>query len=61
MDFPAIALLSQLGVDSSTVFAAWVGYQLVKVNRGIQATIQSLDKRVTKIEWEQGKADDIKG
>ena len=61
MDFPAIALLSQLGVDSSTVFAAWVGYQLVKVNRGIQATIQSLDKRVTKIEWEQGKVDDIKG
>lgn len=61
MDFPAIALLSQLGIDSSTVFAAWVGYQLVKVNRGIQATIQSLDKRIDKIEWKQDEADKPKG
>jgi len=51
MDFPAIALLANLGVSPLAVGAAWIGWQLVKINKGIQNTLLSHEKRIDKIEW----------
>lgn len=53
MDFPAVALLAQLGIHPLTIGAAWVGWQLVKINKGIQNTLIAHDKRLDKVEWEQ--------
>jgi hypothetical protein len=55
MDFPAIALLNSLGINPLVVFTCWVGWQLVKINNGIQNTLTAHDKRITKVEWEQDK------
>jgi hypothetical protein len=57
MDFPAISLLNSLGINPLVVFTCWVGWQLVKINNGIQNTLTAHDKRITKVEWEQGKQD----
>ena len=51
MDFPAIALLANLGVSPLAVGAAWIGWQLVKINKGIQNPQLSHEKRTDKIEW----------
>ena len=58
MDFPAISLLNSLGINPIVVFTCWVGWQLVKVNKGIQNTLTAHDKRIDKVEWEQERATD---
>jgi len=50
MDFPAISLLSSLGINPLVVFMCWVGWQLVKVNKGIRDSIVDLNTRVTVLE-----------
>ncbi|WP_157824466.1 hypothetical protein [Moritella sp. Urea-trap-13] len=50
MDFPAVALLSSLGINPLVVFTCWVGWQLVKVNKGIRGSIVDLNTRVTVLE-----------
>jgi len=46
MDFPTVSLLSSLGINPLVVFTCWVGWQRVKVNRGIRDSIA----RVTVLE-----------
>jgi len=46
MDFPTVSLLSSLGINPLVVFTCWVGWQLVKVNKGIRDSIA----RVTVLE-----------
>lgn len=58
MDFPALSLLAQLGIHPLTIGAAWMGWQLVKINKGVQDTLTALDKRIDKVEWEQDRATD---
>jgi len=58
MDFPAISLLAQLGIHPLTIGAAWVVWQLVKINKGIQSTLTAHDKRIDKVEWEQERIAD---
>ena len=56
MDFPAISLLNSLGINPIVVFTCWVGWQLVKVNKGIKDTLDAHGKRIDKVEWEQERA-----
>ncbi|PKG39697.1 hypothetical protein [Psychromonas sp. Urea-02u-13] len=53
MDFPAVALLANLGISPIAIGVAWIGWQLVKINRGIQGTLLAHEKRIDKIEWEK--------
>lgn len=50
MDFPTVSLLSSLGINPLVVFTCWVGWQLVKVNKGIRDSIIDLNTRVTVLE-----------
>ena len=60
MDFPAIALFTQLGVPPLVCFAAWLSWQSFKSDRDIKITLSEHDKRLfelelrRKIEAEQG-------
>lgn len=53
MDFPAVTLLANMGISPVVIGTAWVGWQLVKINRGIQDTLLAHEKRIDKIEWEK--------
>ncbi|SGY98810.1 hypothetical protein [Moritella viscosa] len=61
MDFPSIALLNGLGISPLIAFTCWMGWQLVKINKGIQDTLHAHDKRIDKVEWEQGAQNISKG
>jgi hypothetical protein len=50
IDFPTVSLLSGLGIDLPVVFTGWVGWQLVKINRGMKDSIIDLNTRVTVLE-----------
>jgi len=47
-----------LGIHPLTIGAAWVGWQLVKINKGIQSTLTAHDKRIDKVGWEQERIAD---
>lgn len=55
MDFPAVSLLANMGISPIAVGVAWIGWQLVKINRGIQDTLTAHEKRIDKLEWEKEK------
>lgn len=60
MDFPAIGLLTQLGIPPLVIFASWLSWQSFKSDRDIKLTLSAHDKRIfelelrKKIEVEQG-------
>jgi len=50
MDFPAIGLLTQLGVPPLVCFAAWLSWQSFKSARNIKLTLSEHDKRIFELE-----------
>lgn len=50
MDFPAISLLTQLGIPPLAAFAAWLSWQSFKSDRNIKITLSEHDKRIFELE-----------
>jgi len=46
MDFPAIGLLTQLGIPPLVIFAAWLSYQSYKSDKDIKQQVCQLNKDV---------------
>ena len=50
MDFPAISLLTQLGIPPLVIFASWLSWQSFKSDRDIKITLSEHDKRIFELE-----------
>jgi len=50
MDFPAIGLLTQLGIPPLVMFASWLSWQSFKSDRDIKITLSEHDKRIFELE-----------
>ena len=50
MDFPAISLLTQLGIPPLVIFASWLSWQSFKSDRDIKITFSEHDKRIFELE-----------
>ncbi len=61
MDFPSIALLTQLGIEPLTVCIAWFGWQLVKTDKAMKKILTAHDKRLFELELRKKIAEEQGG